>query len=678
MRHYIYHIMGTLLLLVVSFQLLKAQGVSRKDNTIDTVERYTKAADKLFEAGKYYAAANLYGKVLVREESAYLMHRLAEANRLGRFYSFAELWYSELSNKYPKGYPLTYYKLGLMYKANGGKYQQAIEAFKKFLQQAKKQDNISRDKHKSYINRAKKEIKTCQYALSQQKNAQPFRVYNMGTEINKKESEFGAVLRNDTTLLFTGAKEVATHDVKKFLFFKVKETYDTVLLNRLYKSFKKGKYWQERALIYLPLAEKKNYDVGSPTPLPYESSFLLTMCKGSFGNQQCSIYKSTSPSAGQWRQPQRLANPINAKNASTKNPMVVIHQNDTILYFSSDREGGEGGFDIWASRRKSGHFQPPTNLGPTINTPADEVSPFYDKTQETLYFSSSGHPSFGQFDIFKTKGHLGGTWDSIQNLGPSVNGPADDYYYIHYKQDGQLVGYFSSNRTGGQSEQGTCCDDIYFFRRSLQSEVIVKGSLVDQQSGAPVKKAYLTFRNKAGESIKKSSLGAKDHFQTPLPAASNNLHIEAPSYEAKTLSLADKLNQQSQADTLALGQIPLSSQQTSYIPPPGEQLSEAAFKKIIQQYGDQSKEGLIYKIQVGAFSNPSPQMFSHFTQFGPLTRDTSQQGLIKFMIGRLSTLNKAISLEKTLQREGASNAWIVVYYKGQRITVRRAIQLLSE
>ena len=124
--------------------------------------------------------------------------------------------------------------------------------------------------------------------------------------------------------------------------------------------------------------------------------------------------------------PQKLN--INTKNIETS-PMLSSDKNT--LYFVSDRPGGYGGKDIWASERLSNNkWSEPYNLGNTINTSNDEESPFLMSDGVTLNFSSKGHNSYGGYDVFTTTQNDEGVWSTPENMGSTVNSTSDDYYYI--------------------------------------------------------------------------------------------------------------------------------------------------------------------------------------------------------------------------------------------------------
>ncbi len=121
------------------------------------------------------------------------------------------------------------------------------------------------------------------------------------------------------------------------------------------------------------------------------------------------------------------------------------------LYFSSNAPGGFGGYDMYVSHiQADGSWSTPQNMGAIINTPGNEISPYYQN--QLLFFSSDWHQGFGGFDVFKTK-KRGDVWEDVQNMGTCVNSTMDEYYFILDKEDN---GFFTSNRFGGKGGE-----DIY-------------------------------------------------------------------------------------------------------------------------------------------------------------------------------------------------------------------------
>jgi len=125
------------------------------------------------------------------------------------------------------------------------------------------------------------------------------------------------------------------------------------------------------------------------------------------------------------------------------------------FYFCSDRKGGFGGMDIYYSTKQAdGSWGHAINLGPIINTKYDEESPFLFNDGKTLYFSSEGHNSMGESDLFVSKLTDSSTWVQPHNLGYPVN-TAEDEESITLTADGK-TGYYSSMRADSYGEE-----DIY-------------------------------------------------------------------------------------------------------------------------------------------------------------------------------------------------------------------------
>ncbi len=151
-----------------------------------------------------------------------------------------------------------------------------------------------------------------------------------------------------------------------------------------------------------------------------------------------------------WSEPRSLS--INDADSWDSTP--ALSPDGLTLYFSSNRQGGYGGDDLYAANvDRRGRWVDVRNLGPEINTSGNESFPYVSEDGK-LYFSSDGHPGFGKLDLFvatRTGGHV-----RIDNLGKPVNSSADDFGMFQFNL---TRGFFSSNRRGGVGD-----DDIYTFR----------------------------------------------------------------------------------------------------------------------------------------------------------------------------------------------------------------------
>ena len=166
------------------------------------------------------------------------------------------------------------------------------------------------------------------------------------------------------------------------------------------------------------------------------------------GTDEVNLYFSRFRN-GVWSNPRPLT--VNEKDAWDSTP--ALSQDGTSLYFSSNREGGYGGLDLYVAKLdRRGQWVDIRNLGPEINSPGNEVFPYVGETGK-LYFSSDGWAGFGGLDLFEATrygGHI-----TIENLGTPVNSPSDDFGLYLFNPS---RGFFTSNRKGGKGD-----DDIYTF-----------------------------------------------------------------------------------------------------------------------------------------------------------------------------------------------------------------------
>ena len=148
-------------------------------------------------------------------------------------------------------------------------------------------------------------------------------------------------------------------------------------------------------------------------------------------------------------------------------------------------QGGFGGNDIWYCERNSTSdaWSKPKNVGPSINTPGDEVFPFI-REDGNLYFSTDYRVGLGGLDIFKAIKNEDGFW-TVENMKSPINSPADDFGIVF--QGKKEIGMFTSSRESGRGG-----DDIFTFELP-ELEFWVEGLLIDKSSKRPVKDASATL-----------------------------------------------------------------------------------------------------------------------------------------------------------------------------------------
>lgn len=162
--------------------------------------------------------------------------------------------------------------------------------------------------------------------------------------------------------------------------------------------------------------------------------------------------------------------PFSSDQFSTEHPALSVDEKK--LYFSSDRPGSLGSFDIYVvDILEDATFGEPQNLGNNINTTQREQFPFVAE-DETLYFASDGLQGIGGLDIFMARTY-NGVFGKPINLGETLNSGMDDFAYVLKPNDS--LGYFASNRKG--------TDNLYTFKREEnERRFLVEGDVRDKNS----------------------------------------------------------------------------------------------------------------------------------------------------------------------------------------------------
>jgi hypothetical protein len=145
---------------------------------------------------------------------------------------------------------------------------------------------------------------------------------------------------------------------------------------------------------------------------------------------------------GSWSKPHTFI--MNKMPYSFAQPYVM--PDESMFFFASDMPRGYGGTDIWVCFNIENKWSDPVNLGPIVNSPGNEIYPFYHSNGK-LYFASDYHPGYGGWDIMEAT-EDDGEWTHVLNAGPSINSSADEIcIFINPKQS---AFYFSSNRDKGK------------------------------------------------------------------------------------------------------------------------------------------------------------------------------------------------------------------------------------
>ncbi|MBK6830112.1 MAG: OmpA family protein [Flavobacteriales bacterium] len=181
---------------------------------------------------------------------------------------------------------------------------------------------------------------------------------------------------------------------------------------------------------------------------------------------------------------------------------AALSKDDSTLYYISDMPGGFGGTDIYACARTPEGWGYPRNLGPSVNTSANEMFPTVHG--DTLYFSSNGHRTLGGLDIFRTA-LINGAWTAPENLNYPINSPFDDFGLVLLPSG--TDGYLSSNRHGA--------DRIYSFE-AHEPTLALTGVLLDEEEGTPMADVEVKLLEMAEADTIVQFTNDDGHFSFPL------------------------------------------------------------------------------------------------------------------------------------------------------------------
>ena len=135
-----------------------------------------------------------------------------------------------------------------------------------------------------------------------------------------------------------------------------------------------------------------------------------------------------APRFSEWSAPMNLGPTVNSPFVDN---LAALSKDELSLYFTSNRPGGSGGLDLWVSRRASVDepWGPPRNLGPTVNSSANDAAPNLSRDGHYLFITSNRPGTLGSNDIWvsaRRDVHDDFAWSAPVNVGPPISGPAFD------------------------------------------------------------------------------------------------------------------------------------------------------------------------------------------------------------------------------------------------------------
>lgn len=294
---------------------------------------------------------------------------------------------------------------------------------------------------------------------------------NLGRSINSQWDERAPVIAPDgKTLYFTRGNHPGNTG------FGLYDSEQDIW----YSTMKDDGSWSEAINIGPPLNTEFPNSVCSVTP--DGNTLLLLGAYKPDGTSEAGYSLSVRLREG-WSYPQKL----NIKNYYNYSRFAIAYldNNGKILLLAAERLNSIGKKDIFISYNIGGNnWSEPENLGPDINTPDEEYSPFLASDGKALYFSSKGHGGSGGYDVFVSK-RLDDTWkkwSKPENLGKSINSTEDDLFF-KIPSKGDYVYFLSYGDSHGEGD---------IFRLVLPQElrpqpvVLLKGKVVAGHTDEPL------------------------------------------------------------------------------------------------------------------------------------------------------------------------------------------------
>jgi len=282
-----------------------------------------------------------------------------------------------------------------------------------------------------------------------------------------------------------------------------------------------------------PISENINtrFNEGTCTISANGRTIIFTSCSGRASMGSCDLYISYKLGE-EWSEPENMGTNINRRSWESQ---PSLSADGKILYFVSDRPGGRGKRDIWMSKAVDGGWSRAVNLGPTINTAEEEVSPFVHVNGQVLYFSSKGFTGMGGYDIFSSE-LKNGKWSPPKNLGYPIN-TADDQVSLFITADGKR-GYYSYEQKGtGQYKSILYEFEVPEAIRIINKSNYITGKILDVETREPLGAMVELFDINA-DSLKSrvtSDSLTGEYLQVLTEGSEYALYVNRPGYLFESL-----------------------------------------------------------------------------------------------------------------------------------------------
>jgi len=424
-----------------------------------SIKARIKAADKRYDIGEYFVAADLYKRIFSKiplkdkPTRSHVAFRQAECYRFINSIRAEQSYNNAIRNLYSDS--IVYLRLAQVQQRQG-KYGDARKNYGIYLQ-----------KDSSSL-LAKNGILACDQVSNWRKEQSRYSVRKMDLFNVRNTDNFSpAYVSNDgDALIFTSSRQFNKKVALK------NNTITGLPNNNMYMVRKNAAGKWEKPFIMGEEINTVSDDEGVCS-FSFDGKMMFftrsrQILDADLGTEIC----SSNRAGGTWSAPQKIK-VFKDSTISVAHP--AISPDGTTLYFVSDAPKGLGGKDIWKATLDKGECKFIENLGPQINTPGDEMFPTV-REDGSLYFSSNGHPGYGGLDIFKATPLKEGGWD-VKNVGSPINSSADDFGMTFLGK--METGFFTSNRGEAKGYDAIWSFDLPDLAYVLEGKVTdEKGNII--------------------------------------------------------------------------------------------------------------------------------------------------------------------------------------------------------
>ncbi len=443
---------------------------------------WVELGDQSMENRDPYGAMLYYGNALALDSnSGSVNYKYAEALRANHRYAdaayhYAKVYERDYGNLFPEGER----RLAEMMKRTS-RYEEAKKLWRRV------RDAHARSPESFEYQKAVQEMRAADLALRWTEEPPLFELQWAGDEINLEDSEYAGFYTDEGTLIFTSMR--GDYDDQGRLL-----TPPDSYFSRLYVSDPDG---ESESRVMFPEIEAPH---GNYAVAPWGDVFVTVYREG-----RATISRVED---GRWT---TVLPRDETDTAQYTQAAPLLLDGRKSLCFSSDRPGGYGGYDLWVVTLDEENEEP-RNLGPEVNSRGNEITPFFRRDENRLYFASDWHHGLGGYDIFYSE-FIDGNFRPPQNLLPPFNSAANDLYYSFNETTGE--GSVTSNRGAADSKRrATCCNDLWKFTETLMTVADTTPEIVTLEDLNRYLPVTLYFHNDEPDPRTVSDTTAQDYAET--------------------------------------------------------------------------------------------------------------------------------------------------------------------